>query len=361
MKYLTFDASFLSLCSTGHFTPGASWVQVPLHPLLPEQITEAVLPWEQSGPPRTVTGQLHRKDSIPEQWNRTVEIWSLPSTKCGPLGVEMATPQPSWWQTTLALARLQWEARSALHRPEIFISTCPSHWEELFVMSRTSVYIGRRRQGFNKVWFSHLNKVSREVINLIYISPEQTTWATPLWWQVPPGQGTLGQDQSSGSSPLHLNSSAQTRPFDFLKGRCPSTDTALPHPSSAQMTWAMGSAKFPSDTGVQCSPECTSTRPKQGPSPSTRWTNPKGKQQQTSESSWSWLDKWKQHITGSDVKAFLFQEWSMERELDSYCHNYIFMNKFLKRNSEKPAGSMWEGWIARTYALRLFRNVNSLV
>ena len=144
----------VTLCSSGHFTPGASWVPVALHLLLPEQITEAMLPWEQSGPPRAVTGQLHRKDSTPEQWNRTVEIWSLPSTECGPLGVEMATPQPSWRQTTLALARLQWEAQSALHRPEIFISTCPSHWEEPFLMSRTSVYIGRKRQSFNSLIFS---------------------------------------------------------------------------------------------------------------------------------------------------------------------------------------------------------------
>ena len=279
MKYLTWCQFPVTLCSWGYFSPGASWVPVALHPLLPEQITEAVLPWEQSGPPRAVIGQLHKKDSAPKQWNRTVEIWSPPSTKCGPLGVEIATPQPSWRQTTLALARLQWEAQSTLHRPEMFISTCPSHWEEPFVMSRTSVYIGRRKQCFSKLWCSHLNKVSREVINLIYISPEQTTWAAPLCWQVPPGQGTLGQDQSSGSSPLHLNSSAQTRPSDSLKGMCPRTDTTLPHPRSAQMTWAVENVKFPSDTGVQSSPEWTSTRPEQGPSPSARRVNPKKNRQ----------------------------------------------------------------------------------
>ena len=127
--------------------------------------------------------------------------------------------------------------------------------------------------------FSHLNKVSREVINLIYISPEQTMWATPLWWQVPLGQGTLGQDQSSGSSPLHLNSSAQIRPSDSLKGTCPRTDTTLPHPSSAQMTCAVGNVKFLSDTGVQSSPEWTSTRPEQGLSPSARRINPKRNKQ----------------------------------------------------------------------------------
>ena len=119
-------------------------------PLLPEQITEAVLPWEQSGTPRAVTGHFHRKDSVPEQWNRAFQSWSLPSA---PFGVEMATPQPSWRQTTLALARLQWEAQSALHLPEMFISTCPSHWEELFVTSRTSVYTNRNRQDFRKILF----------------------------------------------------------------------------------------------------------------------------------------------------------------------------------------------------------------
>ena len=293
----------LTLCSWGHFTPGASWVPVALPCLLPEQITEAVLPWEQSGPPRAVTGQLHRKDSAPEQWNRAVRIWSPPSTKCGPLGVEMATPQPSWRQTTLALARLQWEAQSTLHRPEMFISTCPSHWQEPFVMSRTSEYAGRRRQSFSKItWLSHLNKVFTEVKGLTCISPEQTTWAAPLWWQVPAGQGTLGQTLSSGSSPSHLNSSAQTRPSDSLKSSCPRTDTALPHPSSAQMTWAVGSVKFPSDTGVQTSPECTSTRPEQGPSPPARRTNPKRKQQ----NQWVFMVLTSNHTLQAVVWKFFF-------------------------------------------------------
>ena len=166
----------LTLCSWRHITPGVSWVPITLPSLLPEQITEAMLPWEQSEPPRAVTGQLHRKDSAPKQWNRAVEIWSSLPTKCGPLWVEMATPQPSWWQTTLALARLQWEAQSALHRPEIFISTCPSHWEEPFVMSRTSEYAGRRRQDFSKLsWFSNPNRECREV------SPDlHLTWTDNL-------------------------------------------------------------------------------------------------------------------------------------------------------------------------------------
>ena len=133
----------LILCSWGHLTPGTCWVPVALPSLLPEQITEAVLPWEQSGSPRAVTAHSHRKDSSPQQWNRAFQSWSFPSA---PSGVEMATPQPSWRQTTLALARLQWEAQSTLHRPEIFISTRPSHWEELFVMSRTSVYAGRKKE-----------------------------------------------------------------------------------------------------------------------------------------------------------------------------------------------------------------------
>ena len=163
----------LPLCYWGHITPGASWVPVALPSLLPEQITEAVLPWEQSGPPRAVTGQLHRKDSAPEQWNWAVRIWSPPFTECGPLGLEMATPQPSWWQTTLALARLQWEAQSALHCPELFISTCASHWEEPFVMSLLSMLVEEDRvsakshdfltwTGCSQMWkawpASHLNR-----------------------------------------------------------------------------------------------------------------------------------------------------------------------------------------------------------
>lgn len=94
---------------------------------------------------------------------------------------------------------------------------------------------------------------------------------------MPPGQGTRGHVQSSGSCPSHLNCSAQTRPSDSLKGTSPRTDTALPHSSSAQMTCALGSVKFPSDSGVQASPECSSTCPEQGPSPPTRRTNPKRK------------------------------------------------------------------------------------
>lgn len=35
--------------------------------LLPEQMTEAVFPWVQSGMPRAVIGQFHKKDSTPEQ------------------------------------------------------------------------------------------------------------------------------------------------------------------------------------------------------------------------------------------------------------------------------------------------------
>ena len=110
---------------------------------------------------------------------------------------------------------------------------------------------------------------------LIYISPEQTTWAAPLWWHVPPGQGTLGQTWSSGSSPSHLNASAQTCSSDSQQGMCFRTDTALPHPSCAQMTWAVGSVKFPSDTGIQTFPESTSTCPEQGLSPPIRRTDPK--------------------------------------------------------------------------------------
>ena len=65
MKYLIFEVRFPSLSALWDIS--LHEYQQPFPPLLPEQITEAVLPWEQSGPPRAVTGQLHRKDSAPEQ------------------------------------------------------------------------------------------------------------------------------------------------------------------------------------------------------------------------------------------------------------------------------------------------------
>ena len=163
---------------------------------------------------------------------------------------------------------------------------------------------------------------------LTCISPEQTTWAAPLWWQVPPGQGTLGHHQSLRSSPSHLNSSAQTWPSDSLKSLCPRTDTASPHPSSAQMTWAVGRVKFPSDTGVQSSPGRTSTRPEQGPSSPTRRTNPKKTTTRNPVSAHRPGLAIGNNVTGNNVKFFLFQEWCLERELDSYSQN--FMSKYFQ-------------------------------
>ena len=64
--------------------------------------------------------------------------------------------------------------------------------------------------------------------------------------------------------------------------------------------------------------------------------------------------------TGNDVNAFLFQEWGMEREFESWCQNCLFMNKILKRNSEEFAGSVWDDCIPIMDTLRLFRNMNSL-
>ena len=141
---------------------------------------------------------------------------------------------------------------------------------------------------------------------LTCISPEQTTWAVPLWWQVPPGQGTLGHHQSLRSSPSHLNSSAQTWPSDSLKSLCPRTDTASPHPSSAQMTWAVGRVKFPSDTGVQSSPGRTSTRPEQGPSSPTRCTNPKKTTTRNPVSAHRPGLAIGNNVTGNNVKFFSF-------------------------------------------------------
>lgn len=250
--------------------------QLTISSLLPEQITEAVFPRVQLGMPRAVTGQVHKKDSAPEQWNRASQILSPPSTKYAPFGVETATPQPSCWQTTLALAIFQCEAQSVFHCPEICISTCPSHWEIPFFMSRTSVYTNGRRQYFRQIsCLSYPRRVCGKVEVPLCISPEQKTWTAPRW-HASPGQDSLWQNQSSGSCPLHWNSLGQTL-YDSLIDISPRKDTALPHPSSAQMTWAVSSVKFPSDSGTQSLPECTSTRPKQGPSPPARRTNPKRK------------------------------------------------------------------------------------
>lgn len=201
----------------------------------------------------------------------------------------MATPQPSCWQTTLALAIFQCEAQSVFHSPEICISTCPSHWEMPFFMSRTSVYTSRRRQDFSQIsCHSYPSRVCGLVEVLLCISPEQKTWTAPRW-QAPPGQDSLWQNQSSGSCPLHWNSLGQTL-SDSLKDTSCEKDTALPHPSSAQMTWAVSNVKLPSDNGTQSFPERTSTCPKQGPSPPAKRTNPKRKKKtKPSKCSWIWL------------------------------------------------------------------------
>ena len=65
--------------------------------------------------------------------------------------------------------------------------------------------------------------------------------------------------------------------------------------------------------------------------------------------------------TGNDVNAFLFQEWGMEREFDSWCQNCLFMNKILKRNSKEFAGSVWDDCIPTMYTLRIVRNMNSSI
>ena len=181
---------------------------------------------------------------------------------------------------------------------------------------------------FGKIsWFLTWTECAGRLV-LTCISPEQTTWTAPLWRQVAPGQDTLGQNWSLGSYPLHLNSSAQTWPSDSLKSLCPRTDTASPHPSSAQMTWAVGRVKFPSDTGVQSSPGRTSTRPEQGPSSPTRCTNPKKTTTRNPVSAHRPGLAIGNNVTGNNVKFFLFQEWCLERELDSYSQN--FMSKYFQ-------------------------------
>ena len=123
----------LALCSWGHFTPWASWVPVALLSLTWADHRGHV----SMGTVRT-TRHSHRKDSFPKQWNWAFQSWSLPSA---PFGVEMATPQQSWLQITLALARLQWGRHRALSIVQKYSSPPAPHtersrfsWAELLCM-----------------------------------------------------------------------------------------------------------------------------------------------------------------------------------------------------------------------------------
>ena len=304
-------------CPWRHITPGASWVPTALPSLLPEQITEAVLPWEQSEPPREVTGQLHRKDSAPKQWNRTVEIWSSLPTKCGHPGVEMATPQPSWRQTTLALARLQWEAQSTLHCPEMFISTCPSHWEGPFVMSRTSEYAGYEITEFQKhLMISHLNRMCREVSPDLYLTWKDklnsSTVVTSAPWTGHSGAGPelsllpLTPERFSPDLAIWLSEELMSQDWhrfatpqlcidDLGSGEC---EVPIRHwdPVFSRINF------YSSRAGSILSNQTHKSWEKQISKPTV--------------CSWSWLGNWK-HVTGNGVKAFIFQPWGMKRKYNS--------------------------------------------
>ena len=100
------------------------------------------------------------------------------------------------------------------------------------------------------------------------------------------------------------------------------------------MTRAVRSVKFPSDTGVQSSAGRTSTRPEQGPLSPTRRTNPKKTTRRNPVSAHSPGLADGDNVTGTNVKNFLFQEWRLERELDTYSQN--FMSKYFHEQvSEK--------------------------
>lgn len=176
------------------------------------------------------------------------------------------------------------------------------------------MYTSKRRQGFSQIsCFPYPSRVYSEGEVLLYILPEQKT-QTALGRQAPPGQHTLGQKQSSGSSPLHRNSSGHTGLSDSLKDLSPWKDTALPHPSCAQMTWAVRNVKFSSDTRVQSFPECTSTSPEQGPAPPTRRTTPRrGKKKK----------KVSVHDSGLAVRSDM--SWTMEYDNDmSWSEAFLF-------------------------------------
>lgn len=125
-----------------HATTGKAHHQLSI--LLPEQITEATCPAEQSDAPRAVTGQSPMCCSVPVQWNMCRQIWPLPFPNCAPLGVERATPHLSCWQKTWASSMSQWELQRDPQVPSILSSTLPSHGDLPFT-KRISVYPGRRR------------------------------------------------------------------------------------------------------------------------------------------------------------------------------------------------------------------------
>ena len=229
----------------------------------------------------------------------------------------MATPQPSWGQTTLALARLQWEAQSTLHHPEMFISNCPSHWEEPFVMSRTSEYAGYEIIEFQKyLMISDLNRVCREVSPDLHLTwtdkLNSSTVVTSAPWTGHSGAGpelrllplttelfspdsAIWVSEELMSHDWHSFATPQLCTEDLGSGEC---EVSIRHwnPVFSRINF------YSPWAGSILSNQMHKSWEKQINKPTAR--------------SWSWLGNWK-HVTGNGVKAFIFQDWGMNRKSDS--------------------------------------------
>ena len=216
----------------------------------------------------------------------------------------MATPQPSWGQTTLALARLQWEAQSTLHRPEMFISNCPSHWEEPFVMSRTSEYAGYEIIEFQKyLMISDLNRVCREVSPDLHLTwtdkLNSSTVVTSAPWTGHSGAGpelrllplttelfspdsAIWVSEELMSHDWHSFATPQLCTEDLGSGEC---EVSIRHwnPVFSRINF------YSPWAGSILSNQMHKSWEKQINKPTAR--------------SWSWLGNWK-HVTGNGVKAF---------------------------------------------------------
>lgn len=98
-------------------------------------------------------------------------------------------------------------------------------------------------------------------------SPEQVSATSWLWPQWCPG--SREQWNSIDSFPTQRKASSHTGPEPWPNWAPLSVDTAIPHPNSRQITWAVGKSRSAWQTVPQVSPRRTSRRPEQEWSPPT--------------------------------------------------------------------------------------------
>ncbi|KAG5837894.1 hypothetical protein ANANG_G00217950, partial [Anguilla anguilla] len=98
------------------------------HFFVPEQTTDASLPWLQLWFPKPRLAQSVRCRSVPAQDTSSSQIGPAPGPKMAPPGAMRARPQPSSRHTTPALARPQPWSHTVPHVPLWCTSTRPAHW-----------------------------------------------------------------------------------------------------------------------------------------------------------------------------------------------------------------------------------------